>query len=148
MRTGGEAWPVAWGCYVDKEITFCVPHGPTATAGRRADLHLRDLSQLVASDTILNEAHMIGITAEGCDFSGSDLSRAYITNALLARCRFDRANLTRTDFSRSDLQNASFVDADLTLTDFENCDLRGADFRGARLRGTRFPGANLTGAVR
>ncbi|MFT4975043.1 MAG: hypothetical protein ACI8S6_000930 [Myxococcota bacterium] len=128
MRTGGEAWPVAWGCYVDKEITFCVPHGPTATAGRRADLHLRDLSQLVASDTILNEAHMIGITAEGCDFSGSDLSRAYITNALLARCRFDRANLTRTDFSRSDL--------------------RGADFRGARLRGTRFPGANLTGAVR
>lgn len=148
LRSGGEAWPGHWHSFADDGIVFAISDGPSGQTGRRADLHLRDLSRVDASRAVLRRAHLIGILADSISFFHADLSRATLTDSDLRGACMEGTKLVRADLSRADLRQASFLGADLRMADLEGADLRQADLRGAALAGANLRGADLRSVIR
>lgn len=92
-----------------------------------------------------------GVIAEETDFSGCDLSRSVLKDAILTRANFTGSRLAETDltgttatqaiFDRADLEGANLTEA--TLSD---CSARVANFASARLHHCQLDHSNLTGA--
>ena len=85
-------------------------------SGRRADLTLRDCSQL--------------------EFPGVRLRKAKLTGANLSHC----------GLADADLRDVDLFGANLKEADLRNADLSGADLRGATLCGCNLTGAKLANA--
>jgi uncharacterized protein YjbI with pentapeptide repeats len=95
------------------------------------------------------------------NFSGTDLSRADLSYALLSESDFsfttlDEANLTNVEFEgtnlsysrapNADLSGANLRKADLSPANYKNATLRGANLKGANLKSAFFKGADLSEA--
>jgi uncharacterized protein YjbI with pentapeptide repeats len=74
---------------------------------------------------------LITLDGAGQDYSGYNMSRAYLGGA---------------DFTDANLQSADLEDALMSPANFTNANLSGANLRDAELRGAVFLNANLTDA--
>lgn len=148
LESGGLDWLGSWHSFEDEKVVFALNDGPKGGRGRRADLHLRDLSAIDGHRANLRGAHMIGILAEGVDFSHSNWRDAIATDSDLRRVDLEDATLMGADLSRSDLRGARLVGADLRLADLEGATLQGADLRGAKLAGANLQHTDLRDIVR
>ena len=116
-------------------------------AGKRADLHGRDLhaadfSGALLTDADLHRADLHGATLRGAEFDGADLHRADLHGADMQGADLQWADLHDADLHAADLRGALLEEADLHRADLHAADLtharlRGADLRGADLRHAR-----------
>lgn len=90
------------------------------------------------------DANFDDVAAEGAKFEVATLRGATFRRARLAGARFHRAYLRDTDFSGADLTNAWLRFATLEGARCEGADFSGADLRNASLVDTNLKGANLT----
>jgi hypothetical protein len=91
------------------------------------------------------------------NFSGTDLSGAYLSRTDVAGADFSGANLFRADlsdtefrwnnFSKASLHRANLLNSDLHSADLHEADLNGADLSGTNLYRANLQAANLTLAV-
>ncbi len=96
---------------------------------RGANMELADLSPLRRKpDTIATVAR---VHLERADFTGANLRRANLEQAVMSF----------TTFAGADLAGANLRLADLTRADFSNANLANADFTGAKLNGVILTGA-------
>ncbi|PIN93106.1 hypothetical protein COU61_01060 [Candidatus Pacearchaeota archaeon CG10_big_fil_rev_8_21_14_0_10_35_13] len=80
------------------------------------------------------------------DFSGTDLSHAYLAKTDLSGARFSEADLTATSFVKSDLKDADFRGSIVKGACFECADLSRAFFRERDIIGKGRPYGSLGGA--
>jgi uncharacterized protein YjbI with pentapeptide repeats len=97
-------------------------------AGKRADLHGRDLHTFDFRGAILVDA---------------DLHRADLHEAAMSKAELDGADLHRADLHGADLRGADLQWADLHGADLHNADLREAFLDEADLHGADLRGADL-----
>jgi uncharacterized protein YjbI with pentapeptide repeats len=149
----------------------------TGTGWLPARRHLPYLAGAYFCHAVWPEANLPKLLAYGADFSGADLRRAVLTDAILqnaklpgaclqdalcTRMNADHANLTRADLSclraanayfraanlrGANLEGALLVDASLEKAHLEGARLTKADLRGARLEEAGLAGADLSGAI-
>ena len=77
------------------------------------------------------------------DFSGANLSNAYLRCTNLRDANLRDADLRGADLSNADLRGADLSNAYLRCTNLRNADLRGADLFNADLHGADLFNANL-----
>ena len=83
------------------------------------------------------------------DFSGKDLSRAYLNGASCLRTNLSHCNLTKVNFVQSVLNTANFERANLTdailmYSEMEECNLINADLTRANFMNANLQNSNLT----
>jgi uncharacterized protein YjbI with pentapeptide repeats len=83
----------------------------------------------------------------GQNFSGHDLSLAYLYGANLVGANLHNANLTKAHLVSADLEGAELSDANLTETNLSDANLRNANFTDANTTRVDLGYANLTGAT-
>jgi hypothetical protein len=86
------------------------------------------------------------------DFSGADLRRLWLRNALCDRANFEGAQLsetrlTRTSFYEANLSAAQVRQADLTDANLARARLVQTDFSESNLHGAAFQSSDISGAV-
>lgn len=86
-----------------------------------------------ARSASIGHGNLVGADLSGKNYSGTDLSSAFLF----------RANLAGTDFSYATLKDAWLAQADVTGADFRKADLRGANLSGV----TGLTPEQLTGAT-
>jgi uncharacterized protein YjbI with pentapeptide repeats len=116
-------------------------------AGKRADLHGRDLHTVdfrgaLLADADLHRADLHGAALNGADLDGADLHRADLHGADMRGADLQWADLHDADLHEADLRGALLEEADLHRADLRAADLthahlQGADLRGADLRDAR-----------
>jgi uncharacterized protein YjbI with pentapeptide repeats len=116
-------------------------------AGKRADLHGRDLHTAdfcgaLLADADLHRADLHGAALRGADLDGADLHRADLHGADMRGADLHWADLHDADLHGADLRGAMLEEADLHranlhAADLTHAQLRGADLRGADLRDAR-----------
>ena len=80
------------------------------------------------------------------DFTGSDLSRLDLTDAMLQGAKLERARLRGTILRRANLSDAELGEAWLQGADLTKADLRRAGLAGANFRDANLAEAELSGA--
>jgi uncharacterized protein YjbI with pentapeptide repeats len=70
----------------------------------------------------VDPANLVGVDLSGKDFSGTDLTRAFLY----------RTNLVGVDFSKATLKDAWIAESDVRGAIFDGADLRGANLSKAR----------------
>jgi uncharacterized protein YjbI with pentapeptide repeats len=80
------------------------------------------------------------------NFTGQNLTGAYLSLASLSGADFSEANLTGADLLGATLTGAEFRESNLTGAVFQTATLAAADLRGAILTGADFRDASLTDA--
>jgi uncharacterized protein YjbI with pentapeptide repeats len=87
--------------------------------------------------------HNTGVTP---DLTNTDLRRADLIGANLAKTTLTAARISRAFLYRADLIGANLASADLTGSNFLGASLAGANLRGADLSRANFTWASLAGA--
>jgi len=87
------------------------------------------------------------VPARGFDFSGLDLSGAYLCHMDLSGSNFANCRLKETDFTCSELRYTRWRGAIGWRTRFERAQLLGANFDGATLFEPDFARAQMCGTV-
>ncbi|EGC38813.1 hypothetical protein DICPUDRAFT_75567 [Dictyostelium purpureum] len=111
------------------------------------------LRQVNMRGTKLNKSYF-----KNCDIKGSDLSKSIITNATFISnfalqlsangVNFSGSNLSKTRFSGSDLSQSNFNGADLTDCNLSDCNLSNCDFRGCIFsENTLFNNSNIKSSL-
>lgn len=109
-----------------------VQYMPPAYA-REGDEAARLRSEVIAAlaaGESFNGRDLTGANLEGLDFSGRDVSDAFLEKANLGGCSFRGANAERAVFARANLAGADFEGARLAGANFGEADLSGARFTG------------------
>ncbi|MGI0494290.1 pentapeptide repeat-containing protein [Alkalinema pantanalense CENA528] len=110
-----------------------------------------DFSGANLTEAYLRRADLSGAFLIEADLSGADLSRANLSRADLSRANLSGANLSRADLSganlsRVNLSGANLSRANLSRADLSRANLSGANLSRADLSRADLSRANLSGA--
>jgi len=105
------------------------------------------LKRISAKNSDWTECDISNGSVKHADFTGSDLTRALLTDTGAGHSVWDNAKLEMVEASGLRAYNASFQNASLRGGRFPGGDFSNADFTGADLRHADFTSANFTGAV-
>lgn len=125
----------------------------------KAQLNGADLSGIVTNDSDFSYANLVGAKlgeSKHSNFTGADLTNAFMEKTNLDEAVFENANLTsanmteayihHADFRGANLTNAKLVNATLGRGDFRRANLTNADLRKATVDRVDFRDTNLTNA--
>ena len=84
-------------------------------------------------------SHLGEAVCINCDFSGADLSDAYMRHGYFYNCTFHRTILVNANLFEANLENCDFSEAILVNADLGFANVAGASFEGADMRNTRMP---------
>ncbi|MFC7615359.1 pentapeptide repeat-containing protein [Actinokineospora soli] len=101
----------------------------------RANLREANLQAAVLHGTDLNWTDLVEANLRGADLNSANLgntilSRADMSDAILAYANFVEANLTEANLTAAILVGAQLLNANLSGVDLSAADLKGADLRG------------------
>jgi uncharacterized protein YjbI with pentapeptide repeats len=106
----------------------------------------RQLTALVAPNSIFFGLNMKAVQLQGSDLSGADLRSTDLRGADLRGAKLRDAQLTRADLRGAKLGPLPITEGRVVRTDLSRAVLRQADLRAADLRRARMLDADLSGA--
>lgn len=80
------------------------------------------------------------------DFSGKNLSLAFLNGAICNQTNFSNCILTKTNFVQAELNNCNFANADLTDSLFMYAEMKNCNLQNCNMKKTNFMWANLYNA--
>jgi uncharacterized protein YjbI with pentapeptide repeats len=111
-----------------------------------ANLVGTSLRKATFTDARLQGVNMVAIGPVQTDFSGADLTRAYLNFSKLIGCNFADAEMPGIDLTRCNVSGATLRGANLTGANLSNSDFQGADLSYAMLVGALLNDVDLRGA--
>lgn len=124
------------------------------------DLSGRDLSRLLARDTVFERCDLSGarldgaalerVSFVGCRLTGAMLTDASLRDVRLTDCQGDLLNLRMSSaqyllVTGTSLREADFYDMSMRRCALLGCELTGASFRGCRLEDVDLHGSRVAG---
>ena len=80
------------------------------------------------------------------DFSGKNLSLAFLNGAICTQTDFSKCILKKTNFVQAELNNCNFANSDLTDTLFMYAEMKNCNLRNCNMKKSNFMWANLYNA--
>ncbi len=84
----------------------------------------------------LSEAYLLEANLTDTNFAGANLTKAYAFDAVLKSANFNNSDLRHTELAGTDLSGASLVNANVAYGSLDFANLERANLRGANLIGT------------
>lgn len=94
-------------------------------------------------------SNIVNSTANGSDFSESQLQRSFISNTAAQNCNFTDCDMSQGQFHDVDFSGSNFTGANLSGSHFKNCNMNNVVLAATMNRGhfenCTFTGADLSG---